>query len=139
MELNNKQREFILLRADGLSFDKIATQLKVGKATLIQWNKLLEDKIKEIQFEAFIKIKEAYNYSKVRRYEMLLKQLDKIDNAILENDLSKDSLKDLVQVKNSLLMQLDNIEDKTTTKAHIETTNEFGYKTELKAKLNEIE
>lgn len=29
MEMNNKQREFILLRADGVSFDKIATQLKV--------------------------------------------------------------------------------------------------------------
>ena len=139
MELNNKQREFILLRADGLSFDKIATQLKVSKATLIQWNKLLEDNIKEVQFEAFIKIKEAYSYSKVKRYEMILKQLDKVDNAILENDLSKDSLKDLIQVKNSLLMQIDTIEDKTTTKAHITQTDDFGYKTELKAKLNEIE
>ena len=30
MEMNNKQREFIILRADGISFDKIATQLKVS-------------------------------------------------------------------------------------------------------------
>ena len=54
MEMNKTQREFILLRADGISFDKIATQLKVSKATLIQWSKLFENEIKEIQFEAFM-------------------------------------------------------------------------------------
>ena len=47
MQLNNKQMEFITLRADGLSFDKIAKQLKISKATLIQWSKLFEDNIKE--------------------------------------------------------------------------------------------
>ena len=30
MEMNAKQREFVLLRADGLSFDKLATKLKVS-------------------------------------------------------------------------------------------------------------
>ena len=45
MEMTNKQREFILLRADGLSFDKIATTLKVSKASLILWSKLLEEQI----------------------------------------------------------------------------------------------
>ena len=49
MELNNKQIEFITLRADGLSFDKIAKQLKISKATLIQWSKLFEDNIKEFK------------------------------------------------------------------------------------------
>lgn len=36
MEMNSKQREFILFRADGISFDKIATKLKTSKPTLIQ-------------------------------------------------------------------------------------------------------
>ena len=54
MEMNKTQREFILLRADGISFDKIATQLKVSKATLIQWSKLFENEIKENQFAAFM-------------------------------------------------------------------------------------
>ena len=53
VEMNAKQREFILLRADGLSYDKIASQLKTTKSTLIQWSKLFEDEIKDIQFEAF--------------------------------------------------------------------------------------
>ena len=54
MEMNKTQREFILLRADGVSFDKIATQLKVSKASLIQWSKLFENEIKEIQERGFM-------------------------------------------------------------------------------------
>ena len=54
MELNSKQMEFVTLRADGLSFDKIAKQLKISKATLIQWSKLFEDNIKvEISHQCF--------------------------------------------------------------------------------------
>ena len=112
MEMNSKQREFILLRADGLSFDKIATKLKTSKTTLIQWSKLFEEKIEEIQFEAFIEIKEAFSWNKKSNYQTLLQQLEKIDNAILETDITKENLKDLFQIKNSIVAQLENIEKK---------------------------
>ena len=87
--MNKKQKEFILLRADGLSFDKIATKLKTSKPTLIQWSKLFEDKIEQIQFEAFVEIKEAFSWNTKKRYETLLKQLDKIDKGIIGADLTK--------------------------------------------------
>lgn len=136
--MNSKQREFIILRADGISFDKIATKLKTSKATLIQWSKLFEDDIKDLQFHAFIKIKEAYSWNKKNRYETLLKQLDKIDNSILNTDLSKVSIRDLHTIKNDILFQLDSIERNIKANPQITLTTEFGTKEKLDIKLNEI-
>ncbi len=61
--MNNKQKQFIVLRADGISFDKIAEKLKTSKPTLIKWNKDFEDDIKDLQFEAFIQLKETFNHN----------------------------------------------------------------------------
>ena len=137
-EMSNKQREFILLRAGGTSFDKIATQLKTSKPTLIQWSKLFEDEIRDLQFEAFIQVKEAYSWNTKKRYETLLQQLDKIDDSILDADLSKVQLKDLFTIKNDILVQLDSIEKRVTTNPRLTQTNELGYKEQLDFKLNEI-
>ena len=138
MEMNKQQREFILLRADGISFDKIATQLKVSKASLIQWSKLFEDEIKEIQFEAFIKIKELHSFNTQKRYNTLLEQLTIIDEGIKSADLSKATIKDLFTIKNDILMQLDKIENKITADPKITQKNEFGMTERLILKLNEI-
>lgn len=40
--MNDKKKKFLLLRADGNSFDKIAKELKVTKKTLIQWNRIYQ-------------------------------------------------------------------------------------------------
>lgn len=138
MEMNKQQREFILLRADGISFDKIAIQLKVSKASLIQWSKLFEDEIKEIQFEAFIKIKELYTFNTQSRYKKLLEQLTIIDDGIETADLSKATIKDLFTIKNDILMQVDRIESKITADPKITQKNEFGMTERLTLKLNEI-
>ncbi len=137
--INTKQREFITLRADGLSFDKIATELKTGKATLIQWSKLFEEEIKELQFHAFVEIKEAYSWNTKKKYETLLKQLNKIDDAILEADLTGTAIKDLFMIKNSILSQVEVIEKRISTDAKITTTDEMGYKEKLRLKLSEAE
>ena len=138
MEMTKQQREFILLRADGVSFDKIATKLKVSKASLIQWSKLFEDEIKEIQFEAFIKIKELYVFNTQSRYKNLLEQIKIIDDGIVNTDLSKATIKDLFTIKNDILMQVDKIENKIKTNARVTVTNDLGYKENLDLKLNEI-
>ena len=137
MEMTKQQMEFITLRAGGLSFDKIAKQLKVSKVTLIQWSKLFEDNIKELQFLAMVEIKKQFSHSIKSRYEILLKQLDKIDNAILEADLSEESLKDLIQLQQHTYSQITMIENKVSVSAYVTTENELGYKEGLKLKLNE--
>ena len=138
MEMNSKQREFILLRADGLSFDKLAIKLKVSKASLIQWSKLFEEQIKEVQFEAFIGIKELYSWNTKTRYTKLLEQLKIIDDGIKGSDLTKSTIKDLFTIKNDILMQLDRIEAKIKTDPKIKVNNEFGFSEDLEFKLNEI-
>lgn len=139
VEMNAKQRDFILLRADGLSYDKIASQLKTTKSTLIQWSKLFEDEIKDIQFEAFLKIKETYSYNQKSKYEMMLKQLEKIDEGILNADLSSTQIKDLFTIKNNILFQLENIEKKVSADAKVTVTDEYGLKDRLRLKLSEAE
>lgn len=136
--MDAKQREFILLRADGISFDKIATQLKVSKSTLIQWSKLFETEIKELQFHALAEIKEAYSFNLKSKYETMLKQLQKIDDAILEADLSNTALKDLAIVKTSLFQNIEAIEKKISVDARVTSTNDLGYKEQLRLSLFEV-
>ena len=131
------QTKFILLRSDGLSFDKIAKELKVSKVTLIQWSKLFEDNIKELQFLAMVEIKKRYSNTVAKRYETLLQQLDKIDNAILDADLSEESLKDLIQLQQHTYSQIESIEKRFKTKAYITNKNEFGIVENLELTLNE--
>ena len=131
------QTKFILLRSDGLSFDKIAKELKVSKVTLIQWSKLFEDDIKELQFLAMVEIKKQYSNTVAKRYETLLQQLDKIDNAILDADLSEESLKDLIQLQQHTYSQIESIEKRFKTKAYITNKNEFGMVENLELALNE--
>lgn len=135
--MDAKQREFILLRADGLSYDKIALKLKATKGTLIQWSKLFEEDIKELQFHAMAELKEVYSWNLKSKYETLLKQLQKIDDAILEADLSGTQAKDLFTIKNNISFQLEAIEKKISTDAKVTTTDEYGIKDNLRLKLSE--
>ena len=137
MDKTPTQTKFILLRSDGISFDKIAKELKVSKVTLIQWSKLFEDNIKELQFLAMVEIKKQYSNTVAKRYETLLQQLDKIDNAILEADLKEESLKDLIQLQQHTYSQIESIEKRFKTKAYITNKNEFGMVENLELTLNE--
>ncbi len=137
--MNEKQQKFIILRAENISFDKISEDLKVSKPTLIQWSKLYQKEIKDLQFEAFIKIKEAYSFTSKSRYEKILQQLDKIEDYILEADLSQSKITDLFMIKNSLVGQLDNIERKIKGNPNISQKNVLGENEYLEIQLNEID
>lgn len=137
-KMDAKKQKFIILRADGLSYDAIAKELKTAKSTLIQWSKLFQDEIQELQFHSFVQIKETYSFNQKSKYENLLKHLTKFDDAINEADLSQSSIKDLVAIKNNILMQIENIEKKISTDVKVTTTNELGYKEQLRFNLNEV-
>lgn len=137
MDKTPTQTKFIFLRSDGISFDKIAKELKVSKVTLIQWSKLFEDNIKELQFLAMVEIKKRYSNTVAKRYETLLQQLDKIDKAILEADLLETPLKDLIQLQQHTYSQIESIEKRFKTKAYITNKNEFGIVENLELTLNE--
>lgn len=137
--MNDKQTRFLSLRANGLSYDAISQELKISKPTLIQWSKLFEAEIKDLQFESFLMIKETHAWSTKTKYEMMLKQLNKIDDAILNADLTSSSIKDLFTIKNSLLFQLEAIEKRISVDAKIKQSDDFGNVERLRLKLSEAE
>jgi len=136
--MNDKQNRFLTLRAEGKTYDAIAKELQTSKPTLMQWSKLFENEIKDLQFESFLQIKEAYSWSVKTKYETTLKQLNKIDDAILNADLTSSNIKDLFTIKNSLLFQLEAIEKKISADTKLNQTDDFGNVERLRLKLNEV-
>ena len=136
--MNEKQKQFIILRADGMSYDKIAKELNTAKGTLIQWSKLFEDEIKEIQFHDYAELKEAYKWNIKSKYETLLKQLQKVDDAILEADLSSTGLKDLFMIKNTIVIQLESIEKRISIRSNVTAKNILGESEDIPLMLSEV-
>jgi hypothetical protein len=142
--MKQKQKEFLTLRADGLSFDNIAKKLKVHKTTLIEWSKIYSDEISDLQFINLQQLKEEYKHTTTERYKQLLKHLNKIDEAIEAIDLKTANIKDLMQVRNELLDKISEIEDKaehTTSLKEPNISNQFLILEDdipIKAKLDEL-
>ena len=140
MEMNTKQKEFIVLRADGVSFDKIATTLNTSKSTLIKWSRLFQDNINDLQFQSMVKIKEEFEHTKLKKYKILLEQLQKVDDAILKKDLKETSLKELFLIKSNIDNQINRLEDKSSLKdSGLQCFNEYTNKNEMiEIKLNDV-
>ena len=140
LKMNAKQKEFIVLRADGITFDNIAATLKTSKSTLIKWSRLYQNEINDIQFESMVKIKEEFEHTRINKYKILLEQLQKIDDAILEKNLKETSLKELFLIKSNIDNQLNRLEDKSTLKdSGLQRFNEIYNKNEMiEIKLNDV-
>lgn len=138
--MNDKQKKFLQLRASGLSFDKIAIELKTSKPTLIQWSRLFKDELNDMKFQSLATLKEEYQYTTRAKYEQLLKHLQKIDEVIENFDYTGATLKDIATVRNDIIGQLERIEKQTATNTGLMTTCEYtGKKEAVTVKLNEIE
>lgn len=135
-----KEKEFITLRADGLSFDKIATKLKTSKSTLIKWSRLYQNEINDLQFQSMVILKEQYEHTKKKKYETLLQQLEKVDEAILNKNLQESSLKELFLIKSNINSQLERLEDKTVlSNSGLQCFNEYTNQYEqVEIKLNDV-
>ncbi len=114
--MTQKQKHFLELRANGISFDDISKQIKVSKPTLVKWSKLFKDEINDLKALSILALKEEYQYTQKSQYKTLLKHLNKVDKAIEEKDLSKVSIKDLMMLKNDILEKLYKMEKETNFK-----------------------
>lgn len=139
--MTDKQKQFLILRANGQSFDKISKQLKVSKPTLIQWSKLFENELNDLKFQSLADLKEQYQFSVKAKYEQLLKHLAKIDEAISSIDLKNATIKELFIIRNDLVQQLEAIEKQTYfIQTGLTKQCEFtGEHENINIKLNEIE
>ena len=86
MKDQETKNRFVELRAEGWSFQKIATELQTSKNTLIAWSQNLELEIrnaKEVHLDA---LKEMFFLTRVARIEGFGKQLKKISDALEKRD-----------------------------------------------------
>ena len=111
--MKDKQKSFIVMRADSVSYASIAKELGISKVTAIEWGKLYKDVIDSLRFDTMQELKRTYSNSKVSQYETLLKHLQKIDNSIDGADYSKATVKDLFMIRNDITLQLEQIEKRT--------------------------
>ena len=72
--VEDKQR-FVELRAKGLSFERIAEELKVSKPTLIKWSEELFHEVQEAEFYELENLLENYKLMRKQRFENYCKIL----------------------------------------------------------------
>ena len=111
--MNKKEQDFIIMRANGITFDKMAEELKTTKATLIKWSKKFQSEIDDIKFESMVKLKEQFEYSNQKKYAQLLEQQQKVNEAILKLDLQDCSLKDLISAQKYTKEEIEILEGRT--------------------------
>ena len=72
------KKEFVQLRAKGMSFNKIASILKVSKTTLIDWSKEFEREIANLKVMELEELQQMYFVQKQKRIELFRSQLERI-------------------------------------------------------------
>ena len=83
-----KKESFIILRAKGMSFQKISDDIGVSKPTLIKWSKDLREEIsnfKKIEWEFFL---EEHQMLKKQRFEQMALKYRSILTEIEKRDYS---------------------------------------------------
>ena len=89
MNTTDKQLEFVQLRAENVSYERIAEKLNVSRSTLRRWADDLRDEIEERKEERLQEVYDLYRMAKIARLERLGKTLQKIDEQLEKADLSK--------------------------------------------------
>jgi len=97
-ESKDKKEQFIIKRGlEGKSFDTIARELTVTKATLIQWSKEFNEDISNLEHFEKERIIEKYKAGKKIRFEAMLEIRDKILKEIKKRNLSEVSFGSLMK------------------------------------------
>jgi DNA-binding NarL/FixJ family response regulator len=84
-----KKQQFVKLRAQGLSYDKIAKELKVSKATLANWNQELEGEIARLKAIELESLYQEFFMAKEARIRRLGELSHNLKTELLSRDLSQ--------------------------------------------------
>jgi hypothetical protein len=106
-----QMQQFIELRAENVSYEKIAKQLKVSKTTLINWSKDCELEIQNRRAITQEALNEQYKVGQQHRLEMWSEQLEAV-----RAELKSRGLTDVPTVK--LIEMLDTLSEKLKSEAY---------------------
>ena len=88
MKPQEMKLEFIRLRAEGQSYDKIAEALHISKATCTAWERELKADISRLQQEQLNELYTSYGMAKEARIRRIGDTLRRLDDALREVDLT---------------------------------------------------
>ena len=89
METTTTKKNFIRLRAQGNSFDRIAKKLKISKATLIDWSKEFEEEISNLKALELEALYEELYLSIEHRLRTLGPILQNVENELKGRDFKE--------------------------------------------------
>lgn len=94
-----QKHRFILMRAKGYSYARIARELRVSKGTLTAWNAELEEEIVKARAVELEALQEEFFLLKEGRIRLIGEQLKAIQTEIGKRDLSKVNTDKLLELQ----------------------------------------
>jgi len=102
------REKFIELRANGLSFENISSEINVSKNTLIEWQKKYNSEINNLKFFNIDMMLSKHYISKEVRVNFFLEEMNKIIQEIKSRDYKTIQTKDLFLILNGINEKLTN-------------------------------
>lgn len=99
MKTADKKEKFILLRAEGYSFSKIATELGISKSTCSNWERDLAEQIRRAKDGRLEDLYTLYRVGKEEHIKKLGEALQRIDEALAQKDLTEVPADKLLKLK----------------------------------------
>lgn len=96
---NDKKEQFIILRAEGLSYGKIAQRLKISKSTCYKWCQAFSKQIEAEKEKQTAALYELYKTEKEAYLLRIRKTLKEIDKAIEGKDFAEIQADKLLRLK----------------------------------------
>ena len=100
-------QRFITLRAQGWSFDRIASELGVSKPTLIAWSRKHQFEIQNLKAIEMETLANQWLASTSERVNALGEQLRRVESALASRDLTALSTPQLMTAARSLRRQIE--------------------------------
>ena len=110
MYTESQKNEFLSLRAQGLSFDKISEKLKINKKTLIRWNKERINEINSLKESAFESMMETLKVSTKNRVKLLADELNKINASLDGLSYRSYDVLDMLKFKIKFISELSKLD-----------------------------
>ena len=99
MKTAEKREQYIIMRAEGLSYAKIAAQLGISKSTCSKWEKDFSDRIKTAREDRLKDLYTLYRLGRENHIKKLGETLERIDEALAKKDLTEIPADKLLKLK----------------------------------------
>ena len=106
MKDNDTKEKFLELRANGLSYDKIAKKLNISKQTLIAWSQEFKYELSNLKAIELDRLQQEYFISKIKRVKLFGERLEQINLVLNKRNLDELATDKLIDYQIKILNTL---------------------------------